>query len=739
MPIPNPILDDRSYQQLRDELVQRIPVFAREWTDHNPTDPGVTLIELFAHLGENLLYRFNQIPEAARLAFLRLLQIPLRPATPSRAVVTLSTAREGGVLVPLGSELRAGDLPFQTRTEVHVWPVTARAVAKSIADAPVMSQEPDVYEFALRTLDAMGDLDPDSQAAWFQAKALDATGAGPPVDFSATVDHSLWVAVVRDKEAKGHSADLGKSLLNIGFVPDPEVLRMEEVAACPGEGTRPPRRPVEWRVFRGEYEPDGKTPVFHTAKIEGDTTDGLSREGVVRLRLPSPLVTMLDPNTPKPDADLEGTGDRPPTLPDEDEAKRVLFWLRAFRTTNSGFGKVLDVTANAIEVRQVAKARPEFLGTGTGQADQRYRLVHRPVVADSLVLQVEEAGGWRTWRETDGFFAVGPEARAYTLDHEAAEVRFGTALRGMPPQIGQRVRANEYLYGGGAAGNVPPKAIAKLAVLAPGGGKIDDVKKVENRQRAHGGADGESVPEALARIPAELRRRDRAVTRSDFQELALMTPGADVARADCLPRFHPPTRTGERPGIVTVVVWPREDPRHPNAPVPDRDTLRAVCEWLDSRRLVTTELYVIPPTYVRIAAAVGVKVKDGYGTEAVRRWVELILRQYLAPLPPYGPAGQGWPLGRKVYGPELEAAALQVEGVEYLEGNLRVGRWDEVTKRWVELPANQTPEVTLEVYEVPQLDEVVVSDAPPGDLNALIGPPPSDKTPVPVPVIRQEC
>ena len=64
MPLPSPILDDRSYQQLRDELIRRIPVYAPEWTDRNPSDPGITLIELFAFLGENLLYRFNQIPDA---------------------------------------------------------------------------------------------------------------------------------------------------------------------------------------------------------------------------------------------------------------------------------------------------------------------------------------------------------------------------------------------------------------------------------------------------------------------------------------------------------------------------------------------------------------------------------------------------------------------------------------------------------------------------------------------------
>src|SRR6266550_360482 len=104
MPIPSPILDDRSYQQLRDELIRRIPVYTPEWTDHNASDPGITLIELFAFLGENIFYRFNQIPETTRLAFLKLLQIPLRPASPASALVTLSRTDDGadGLLVPIG-------------------------------------------------------------------------------------------------------------------------------------------------------------------------------------------------------------------------------------------------------------------------------------------------------------------------------------------------------------------------------------------------------------------------------------------------------------------------------------------------------------------------------------------------------------------------------------------------------------------------------------------------------------
>src|SRR5215831_17792504 len=124
MPLPNPILDDRSYQQLRDELVRRIPVYSPEWTDHNASDPGITLIELFAFLGENVLFRFNQIPEATKLAFLRLLQIPLLPAVPARCTLAMTTEEADGALVAIGAEARAGSLPFMTTNETVAWPIS---------------------------------------------------------------------------------------------------------------------------------------------------------------------------------------------------------------------------------------------------------------------------------------------------------------------------------------------------------------------------------------------------------------------------------------------------------------------------------------------------------------------------------------------------------------------------------------------------------------------------------------
>src|SRR3712207_4222256 len=135
MALISPILDNRSFEQLRDELVSRIPVYAPEWTDHNESDPGIALLELFAHLGESLLYRFNQIPEATQVAFLRLLGARPRPAQSARTLLVLQTEQPAGVQVLRGAAARAGSVPFETEDEVVAWPLEAHAVGKrAVAD-----------------------------------------------------------------------------------------------------------------------------------------------------------------------------------------------------------------------------------------------------------------------------------------------------------------------------------------------------------------------------------------------------------------------------------------------------------------------------------------------------------------------------------------------------------------------------------------------------------------------------
>lgn len=64
---------DKNYEDLIDELVQSIPNFSADWTNFNPSDPGITLLELFSYIAECLIYRSNQVTEKTYVNFLQLI------------------------------------------------------------------------------------------------------------------------------------------------------------------------------------------------------------------------------------------------------------------------------------------------------------------------------------------------------------------------------------------------------------------------------------------------------------------------------------------------------------------------------------------------------------------------------------------------------------------------------------------------------------------------------------------
>jgi hypothetical protein len=760
MSLPTPVLDDRSYDQILGELTGRIAVYAPEWTDHGPSDPGITLLELLAHVSESMLYRFNQIPDQTRLWLLRLLQLSPYPPRRATGLVTF-TAPRGAAEPPVvieGNSVGAGEVPFRVGNDVTVLPILTSAVAKMRAAAPT---DPILLEEYLRVLD-VANLD-ESQAQPYEEFVLAPEPAAPgfvPLQIANAVDHSLWVAVHPAPTAGpdlstqlfGASGVLGKAPLVLGFATDAVYPTIDEIDPCdsliePPEDLRfaaldpaqayadpnfsqrivgpelpgpPPKVPDSSLVWQVSVRPTGGQlgTTFLPVSVVRDTTDGLRRDGVVALQLPATELDRIGVGE-QPDADLAGVSNDPPALADGPE---VLFWLRAFPRQGAPTMQDLRwVGPNAADVEQVAQATPELLGVGDGLSQQELALAHRPVVANTLQVEVLSGERWQPWTVVDSFAASTATDRHLMLDPTAGRLRCGDSVRGQIFPVGAPIRAVSYRYGGGRIGSVKAGAIASV-LDGP------DVT-VSNPVPTLGGEEGETISRALERIPGELTRHDRAVTVDDFRELAQIV---GVSRAECLPRFDPVSRNFEAAGVVTVMIWPTEDPLHPDAPRADATLLRAVCQHLDRRRLVTTELNVIPATYHRVAVSVGLAVKSGYSALGVRRWAELVLRQYLSPLPPYGPEGHGWPIGHRVHGPELEAAVLQVEGVDFIE-ELKVADLASPTP----IPGS----VTLTGWEVPELREVtvVIGQPPEPGSGAGGGNQPSGPTPVPVPVPRDEC
>ena len=118
-----PKLDNRSFDELRNDAIQQLHTACPGWTDHSPSDPGIALVEAFAYLTQVMLYRLNRVPEKQYNAFLRLIGITQLP--PAAATTTLRFERSGGggaerVTIPAGTRVAAGPVQFTTMAAARI-------------------------------------------------------------------------------------------------------------------------------------------------------------------------------------------------------------------------------------------------------------------------------------------------------------------------------------------------------------------------------------------------------------------------------------------------------------------------------------------------------------------------------------------------------------------------------------------------------------------------------------------
>jgi len=358
--------------------------------------------------------------------------------------------------------------------------------------------------------------------------------------------------------------------------------------------------------------------------------------------------------------------------------------LAADAASDQPTGRLTWAGLNATTVTQAVPVSQENVGTGTGTPFQTFSVANTPVLMDTtgFLLEVQGPDGWAAWQQIDDIYAAAADATACMLDPASGLITGGSGLFGARFPLGAAVRAT-YRYGGGLQGQVPIGAISK-SVSLPGG------FSVSNPVATWGASDAESVSDGEAYITRWLRHRDRLVTADDFSDITWGTPGVDLGRVEVLPLFNPdgPDPNQTWPGMVTVLVIPRSDPVHPNAPVPDLLFLNTVCSWLDPRRLVTTEVHVRGPVYQQIWVSVGIEVLAGQVPTLVQQAVNAAVQAFLSPLTgglPTGNAssgilagsggttGPGWPLGTNVRSQDIEAVATRVPGVRYVDSVLIAG------------------------------------------------------------------
>jgi len=627
MPLPVPNLDDRRFQDLVDDAKRMVQRRCPAWTDHNVSDPGVTLIETFAFMTDQLLYRLNQVPDRVYLKFLDLIGLRMLPPTPARVPVTfwLSAPATAELTIPASTRVgtprtdASDSTVFATRRELPIIPCSLQRIRSTAPADNAFVQADDT-----RTVDRTAQLTLSGSIAAFN---------DPP-----RLDDTLLLGLSEPVPAC--------------------AVRLDFRGQVEGVGVNPQQPPLVWEAWTGAVGTGADVAEGWTeCEVSDDKTGGLNRPGAITLHVPpghQASVIGGDRAGWLRARIIEPVGDQPPY-----SASPVVHGLTA--CTVGG-------TVEALHAEVIGS---ETLGESTGVPGQSLPVSRTPVLAAAAVPIVEtsSSGGWEEWTQVDHFADSAASDKHFVLDSMAGLVRFGPVVRtpdggvrryGAVPEKGAAIRIRRYATGGGRRGNVAAGAIATLRSSIP------FVAGVENRHPAHGGVDGETLEEAKERGPLLLRTRSRAVTAEDYEILAREV-APEAARIRCV-------RAGEADvpaGAVRLLVVPAAAHERGRilfeSLVPADEMLARIAARLDEVRVIGAQVHVQPPLYRGVTVVARLIARPRVSLSRVRDQALDELYRYLNPLPGGGPDAAGWPFGRPVQAGDIFGLLQRVNGVDLVE------------------------------------------------------------------------
>jgi predicted phage baseplate assembly protein len=623
--LPAPRLDDREFQDIVDECKDRIHRLCPEWTDHNVSDPGVALIELFAWMTEMILYRMNQVPDRLYIKFLELIGIELygSSSASTELLFKLTAPQPQPVPIPAGVEVSTegvGDeepIVFMTDEKLLIVPPTL---------VSCVTRSGEEYE------DHTDDL---------------RRGAAPVVCFRSLQPGDAFYLGFRDSLASN-------------------LIRLHIVTGVEGAGVRPEAAPLSWETWTGE--------AWERADLQTDTTDALnSPEGG--------HVTLLlqKRHSPVPIGPTRAYWLRCKLIEQQGD-------LPTYRRSPELISIAAVSLGGAVSAHHAEVAPAELLGASSGEPGQSFNVRRIPVLprTESETVRVVERqrGGGREeaksqpWTEVEHFGHAREGDQFFTWTSSTGEIRFGPGLLdpegrgrqyGAIPPVDSQIFVTGYRHGGGRRGNV---GSGRLSVLRT---SIPFVQEVTNPAPARGGVDAESIENAKIRGPLTLQTGDRAVTIDDFERLT-MQASRDVGRVRCVePEPGKPVR---------LLVVPKVDSSPQSLTLEDlalrQPLVDAVAKHLNARRLLTTAIQIDEPYYQGLKVVAEVVGVAGIRAESIKEKAETALYEFINPVAG-GPDGKGWPFGRSLHETDIHRLLGSVPGVAAVRrvyfylANLRTG------------------------------------------------------------------
>jgi predicted phage baseplate assembly protein len=666
-----PQMDEWNFQKLVDKAKELIPHYCPEWTDHNVSDPGVALIELFAWMTDLLIHRVNQTPDRMYLKFLEMIGKTLEPAKAATVPVTFYLSTPPSQPIPITTSVEVTTLRTETQDAITFTITEQGDIHPRKLVALYKRQEDDRFRLTGR---------------WDRIEAHDLIKARETLSTDENgreqrqpVAIPLFPqrAALQDQQAlKDATFYLQLDGKCSGYVLDIIV----DSEPSKGTGISKGESPVRWEAYTEsrDYEP---------CVVEFDNTEGFNIPGKqrIRLRLPRNLEETAGPTGPD-GKQITGYWLRcSPVLYTVQNRDGATTQQSSFIATPRIYSLLVDVMGITLPAENATVVHDERLGFSTGLPGQEYKLRHAPVLdlepGDYIRVidprnpgqSVEE----QTWTPVQHFCLSKPGDRHFVIDNVNGRIQFGPALLlpdgkqhqfGKIPEKGHEIRIQRYRYGGGTAGNVAPGAI-KICKSASG-----DFPDITNWEEGKEGSNAESVDHARFQAPEFLRKPRQAITASDYEALAQLDE--NVGRAKCIAPTSGipivlPLKDGKTekiaPGKVYIFLVQKvkdetEAIRRINM---SDEVVSNVQKALEERSLVGVQVAVYS-AYERVARVRTTLVTNRIDHAALERQAQQKLQRYLNPFFG-GPDGTGWPFGRPLYRSEVSGLLQQIPGVLYVQ------------------------------------------------------------------------
>lgn len=349
--------------------------------------------------------------------------------------------------------------------------------------------------------------------------------------------------------------------------------------------------------------------------------------------------------------------------------------------------KVSGLYLNSVWAVQSRTISDEIIGSGTGEVNQKFRLVNSPVINEAIwinelstlsekerktllaepnrIKQVQDSKGnilefWVRWTQVSDLLDSKSKDRHYIFDKTDGEVAFGNGKRGMIPPIGSDNIKATYSIGGGKSGNFDALKISKLQ------SSIAFVDNVFNPVCSNGGTETEDIDTLLRRAPTILKNRDRATALEDYEWLAKKASD-QVARVKALPNFDSERKFST--GWVTVVIVPES----PNSkPVPSNELKRRVTSYLKERCSAVVTLRVMPPYYVKVDVSAELVTASIDSIPVIEKEARNKISEFLHPLTG-SVERNGWNFGGSVCVSDIYSILEQIKDVNYVNKVIILG------------------------------------------------------------------